>query len=40
MDNIDFIEKTKILYNHLYFNEIENEYLEKNITKKGKNIVE
>ena len=28
MDNIDFIEKAKILYNHLYFNEVENEYFE------------
>lgn len=26
MDNIDFIEKAKILYNHLYFNEINKEY--------------
>lgn len=34
MDNIDFIEKAKILYNHLYFNEIENEYFEE--IKKGK----
>ena len=28
MDNIDFIEKAKILYNHLYFNEINKEYFE------------
>lgn len=34
MDNIDFIEKAKILYNHLYFNEIENEHFEE--IKKGK----
>lgn len=28
MNNIDFVEKAKILYNHLYFNQIENEYFE------------
>lgn len=28
MDNIDFIEKAKILYNHLYFNGVGKEYFE------------